>query len=156
MDRSKFAKGAWAKMVALYTASPSLSALRLELQDAHGADVVLALLLGLADRAGLSPVAEDLDRLRQVATDWQRNVVLPLRAVRRWQKRRIATDAEAALRERIKTVELEAERAEFDRLLAALATLDRGDSDGGSAGRYLRDLCVPESRIDALQTMLAI
>ncbi|MBL8224019.1 MAG: TIGR02444 family protein [Chromatiales bacterium] len=99
------------------------SAAALELQDRHGLDVnilLYCLWAGLVHRALLG---EDGVRAALVATRaWQAEVVLPLRAARRWLKGRVHPESElaAALRRRVADAELDAERGE-QALLAALA-----------------------------------
>lgn len=121
-----------------------VSARCLALQDAAGLDAPLALFClyaGLA-RGRLSP--EAAAAARRLSQAWGEAAVRPLRAARRAMKPRVAALEELGLeagefRERIKALELEAER----RLLAALAPLAaRADgAPGAAAARANLEAC---------------
>jgi uncharacterized protein (TIGR02444 family) len=101
----------WAFSTALY-AAPGVEAACLDLQERFGADVNLALFCvwaGPLDAAGLA-------RAAAAAAPVQRDLVLPLRAMRRALAR---GGEEAPLRAAVKAAELEAERLELARLAAA-------------------------------------
>lgn len=102
----------WEFSLAVYSRSGVPDAC-LELQDKHGADVnVVLFMLWVADR-GRRLSAEDIVGMVNLTADWQSEVVRPLRLARRFLKMP-ATEWQlqetAALRARIKTNELEAER----------------------------------------------
>lgn len=90
----------------------------IELQDRHGVDVNVLLFccwIGASGRGRLQ--AEELRKLTGRIANWQRDIVVPLRSVRR----RLAAgenlpiapdDAAAALRRRIADAEIEAEHVE--------------------------------------------
>lgn len=88
----------WDWAVAAY-ARPGVAEACLDLQDAHGQNVPL--LLWAIWRGG------DVDAAVALARSWEDEVIGPLRGVRRRLKAR--ADAEA-LRQKVKAVELEAER----------------------------------------------
>jgi len=101
---------------------PGVAAACLALQDEHGLDVNIVLLccwLGWSGRGRLdkaSLAAAD----RSVAA-WRREVIWPLRAVRRALKKR-PDAAAAALRRDVQTLELHAEREAQRLLLAGLGS----------------------------------
>lgn len=91
----------------------------LELQAA-GADVCLLLAGAWLERRASVCTAARLARLRQVSTDWQIEVVQPLRNLRQaWRGQAASDDALQALREQVKQLELEAEYIQLDRLQQA-------------------------------------
>jgi uncharacterized protein (TIGR02444 family) len=101
----------WAWSLEIY-ARPGVAEACLALQDRRGADVNLLLLgLWLATRGRTLP-PETAAALADQAATWQREVVRPLRDVRRGLKRRDGDPAVAALRREVAAVELAAERLE--------------------------------------------
>lgn len=114
----------WRFSLAVY-AAPGVAAHCLELQDRCGADVNVALALAWAGASGRGRLdAAGIARLDRVAAPLRNNVVGGLRAARRWLKPH-AADGEAAhlarLRNRIKELEIEAERCVQAALAARLA-----------------------------------
>ncbi|SDI91242.1 TIGR02444 family protein [Pseudomonas flavescens] len=105
----------WTFATTLY-ARPGVEAACLELQDA-GADVCL-LLAGLwLDSRDVAHGDEREARLRALAGTWQRQVVVPLRSLRQGWRDAAADDAAlATLRQRLKQLELDAERTQLERL----------------------------------------
>ncbi|MHA7817178.1 MAG: TIGR02444 family protein [Pseudohaliea sp.] len=106
----------WAGITALY-GEPGVAEACLVAQDEAGADVLLLLAAALMARRGVS-----LDgagpALAAAVEPWRSEVVRPLRALRRrWR----GLDGVEPLRERLKALELEAERAQFERLAPRLA-----------------------------------
>lgn len=105
----------------------------LALQDRHGADVNLLLFCcwaALAEGRPLSP--ERLQGAMDAVTDWQREVVVPLRAVRRRLRQpppAFADGDSAALRQTVKTAELDAERQELGELLRHATLAGHGASE---------------------------
>ncbi len=106
----------WDWAVAVY-ARPGVAEACLELQDTYGQNVPL--LLWAAWRGG------DVAAAVAMARQWEGEIAAPLRGVRRRLKGR--SDAEA-LRERVKAVELEAERT----LMAALEAVAGRVPDEGA------------------------
>lgn len=99
----------WAWSVEIY-ARPGVAEACLALQDLRGVDVNLLLLgLWLATRGRTLP-PETAATLAEQAATWQREVVRPLRDVRRGLKRREGDPAVAALRREVAAVEQAAER----------------------------------------------
>ncbi|MGN8274517.1 TIGR02444 family protein [Pseudomonas sp. SMN5] len=108
----------WKFSLDLY-ARPGVEQACLALQDA-GASVCL-LLCGLwLEQRGVACNEQRLLQLRQVAGPWDAEVIRPLRALRVAWKRNALQDADLrSLRERIKGLELEAERHLLERLETA-------------------------------------
>lgn len=91
----------------------------LSLQDTHGCDVNLLLFALWRQASGRDLEPSDLTRATTTARDWRAAAVEPLRALRRSLKPRAATDPDAeALRARVKSLELEAERLQQAKLAA--------------------------------------
>lgn len=107
----------WTFATTLY-ARPGVEAACLELQAA-GADVCL-LFCGLwLDSRGVAHDTEREAQLRYIAEPWQQEVVKPLRALRQvWREAAAQDSALSGLRERVKQLELEAERELLERLQA--------------------------------------
>lgn len=105
----------WNFAVRLY-ARPGVEDACLQLQEAGG-DVCLLLAGAWLQRRGVPCRAPYLKALQALAEPWQREVVAPLRQLRRDWRTAAAADAElATLRERIKQLELEAERLLLQRI----------------------------------------
>lgn len=126
----------WRFAVRLY-GEPGISDLCLELQDRHGVDVPLLLWaawVGVASGHALS--TDELAAAEGAVRLWRRDVVAPLRAVRRRLKQGplpiAPTAGSAALRDRLKTIELEAERLQLD-ALARHPVATTGSADAGGA-----------------------
>lgn len=105
----------WNFAVACY-AEPGVEKACLELQ-ALGLDVCLLLACSWLETRGARWDAQRLEALKQLSKDWQSAVVLPLRNLRQAWREQAAGDTELAdLRRRVKTLELDAERTQLDRL----------------------------------------
>ena len=148
-----FPARAWPDMVALYGGA-GIRELCGELQDVFDADIPLLLFLALADRAGMSADALHLEALTRSAAEWRVAAVKPLRALRTTLLESCRDPAESAFLDKIKHMELEAERLEVDRL--ARAFLPSTDAGRSLTALYLSELCVPShhaaaarARIDA-------
>ncbi|MGE8360679.1 TIGR02444 family protein [Pseudomonas sp.] len=97
---------------------PGIEAACLHLQG-EGADVCLLLCAAWLEqrKAAFGPVRAE--QLRQLTLPWQQEVVVPLRQIRqRWRTAALHDTALAALRERLKRLELDAEREQLERLAA--------------------------------------
>jgi uncharacterized protein (TIGR02444 family) len=109
----------WDFAVAVY-AAPGVPEACLALQDRHGCDVNVLLFAAWMSAVRCCPLSpgEIADAAASVE-DWHRDVVRPLRGVRRRLKSGpppAPDEATAALRTRIKSIEIEAERIELSRL----------------------------------------
>lgn len=118
-----------------FYARPGVEQACLKLQDRGGN--ICALLCGVwLDQRGIAFDAKRAGEIRQLATPWHDRVVGPLRAVRTQWKSAAETDEElSALRERLKGLELDAERE----LLVRLQRLVQGwpEQDPQEAGVWL-------------------
>jgi len=103
----------WSFALSMY-ARPGIEAACLRLQ-AQGADVCLMLCGAWLEQRGVIPTAERLQALRQIAGPWQTQVNAQ-------QDKPLA-----ALRERIKSMELEAERQLLMRLEELIETWSSGE-----------------------------
>ncbi|AZF08007.1 TIGR02444 family protein [Pseudomonas sp. R5-89-07] len=107
----------WSFALSTY-ARPGVEAACLRMQE-QGADVCLLLCGAWLEQRGVARLPERVVALQQLARPWRTNVVEPLREIRRQWRAMAQRDAQlAALREQIKTLELEAERALLTRLEA--------------------------------------
>lgn len=110
----------WTFSLGLY-ARPGVADACLVLQDRQGVDVNLLLFMLWAGQSGRRLSPTEVGALRDLTEDWRRDIVVPLRAVRRALRRPpAAVDAEAAahLRQDIKKVELASERLQQAALFA--------------------------------------
>ncbi|MEX5556262.1 TIGR02444 family protein [Pseudomonas rhodesiae] len=116
----------WSFALSMY-ARPGIEAACLRLQ-AQGADVCLVLCGAWLEQRGIIPTAERLQALRQIAGPWQTQVIEPLRQLRvQWRTNAQQDKPLAALRERIKSMELEAERQLLMRLEELIETWSSGE-----------------------------
>ena len=129
----------WDFSLSLY-GRPGVTEACLGLQDRHGLDVNLLLLCCWAGTEGRHLGAAEMACLRASAAAWQRQVVRPLRGVRRWLK--IQTEVPAGLAEplraAIKERELEAERIEQQHLYEALGGAAGDAAEDAAEGRAAR------------------
>jgi len=150
MTREEFTASVWDRIVARYLETPGLRELCLELQELYDADVIMALFLRAADDAGLSPSPEQITALRDAVSPWRGKVVKQLRSVRQWLKPRIDNDKSAAFRDKIKALELEAERFELEDICQSFNSMTSSpttDHRSAAARHYLEDLGADPIRI---------
>ncbi len=120
----------WEFSLALY-GRPGVAEACLRLQDGLGLDVNLLLFAcWAATEGGGAPSPAGWRRLVDGTAAWRSRVVGPLRGVRRFLKDEAATPGAAALRERVKALELDAEHAQQ---LAIAALAGPGDAGTGDA-----------------------
>lgn len=115
----------WRFSVSAYE-SPDVSGACLALQDRFGADVNLLLLCCWLGLHGVSLDQAGIARLNDLVKAWRDEVVVPLRSLRRRLKTALGVvlpDQSAAVREAVKSVELDAERIEQEVLYRALESL---------------------------------
>ncbi|WP_264310790.1 TIGR02444 family protein [Pseudomonas putida] len=87
--------------------------------QALGGDVCLLLCATWLQARGVAANDERAQALRNIAAPWQREVVTPLRGLRQQWRTAAHTDTQlAALREQLKGLELQAEKALLERLQA--------------------------------------
>ncbi|KGE04027.1 TIGR02444 family protein [Pseudohaliea rubra] len=141
----------WAGITALY-AEPGVAEACIAAQDEAGADVLLLLAAALQARRGVSLAGRGA-ALAAAVGPWRSEVVGPLRALRRRWRGLAGVEP---LRERLKALELEAERAQWERMLPQL-----GGTPGEAGPALLREnlaVVAPglaAGRRDALATVLA-
>ncbi|MCP1513503.1 TIGR02444 family protein [Pseudomonas rhodesiae] len=143
----------WSFALSMY-ARPGIEAACLRLQ-AQGADVCLMLCGAWLEQRGVIPTAERLQALRQIAGPWQTQVIEPLRQLRvQWRTNAQQDKPLAALRERIKSMELEAERHLLMRLEELIETWSSGER--ADQQRWLERLAAEDAANldhDALQQL---
>ncbi|MFB4392754.1 MULTISPECIES: TIGR02444 family protein [unclassified Pseudomonas] len=134
----------WNHALALY-ARPGVENACLSLQELGG-DVCLLLCATWLQRRQVPASVLRAQELRDIAEPWQRNVIGPLRALRREWRGPARGDVQlTTLRERVKTLELDAERTLLTRLQAHAQQWPA--SPGGPTGDWLEWL-VPEQAGD--------
>lgn len=110
----------------------------LKLQDLHGVDVNVMLFgLWLAS-TGRALARADMRAIVDAMDNWKKNVVVPLRGVRRLLKDPVAASGKAggafapegvmALRDQLKAIELEAERLQQEALFALRPVAQWGET----------------------------
>lgn len=105
----------WNYALSLY-AMPGVEAACLDLQE-QGADVCLLLCATWLQARSIGVQDDRIEALRTCAEPWQRDVVSPLRSLRKqWREAALADEHLAALREQLKKLELTAERSLLERL----------------------------------------
>jgi uncharacterized protein (TIGR02444 family) len=115
----------WSFALSIY-ARPGMEAACLRLQ-AQGADVCLMLCGVWLEQRGVILTDERVQALKHIAGPWQTQVIEPLRQLRvQWRASAQHDQPLAALRERIKSMELEAERHLLMRLEGLAETWPSG------------------------------
>ena len=142
----------WSFALSTYARS-GCEAACLRLQE-QGADVCLLLCGAWLEQRGVTPSAERMQALVQIAGPWQAHVVGPLRQVRtQWRAMAQQDEGLAGLREQVKALELEAERALLARLEAVAQAWPIGESEGQQG--WLEGLATEAANLDhdALQQL---
>jgi uncharacterized protein (TIGR02444 family) len=133
----------WRFSLEIY-ARPGVAPACLGLQDRLGLDVNLLLFLCWRGGLGLAVDADELADLMARAALWQSRVVRPLREVRRALKGQETVDRQAgeSLRQRVKELELEAERLEQAMLRESVerASQQPLEDQGAGARRAARNI----------------
>jgi uncharacterized protein (TIGR02444 family) len=107
----------WSFALSTY-ARPGVEAACLRLQE-QGADVCLLLCGAWLEQRGVALEPERMRTLQQLARPWQAQVIEPLRQLRvQWRAKAQQDEQLATLRERVKALELDAERQLLTRLEA--------------------------------------
>lgn len=129
----------WRFSLALYGA-PGVAEACLGLQDRHGADVNVVLLILWRAVQGREVPEPAMKAVLAVSRDWQAQVVGPVRAARRSARRAMAASPAAAdLYPRLKQAELACEHAE-QMALAALLPQDAATGGGARADGRLAEI----------------
>ncbi|QJP06554.1 TIGR02444 family protein [Pseudomonas multiresinivorans] len=137
----------WSYALKLY-ARPGVEAACLSLQEGGG-DVCLLLASAWLGSTGVAFSPSRMSALECTAREWREEVIVPLRSLRQRWRQSAKQDAELApLRERIKQLELEAEKVLLGRLEAVARGWPRGEAQelvywleaaAGEAGGLRRD-----------------
>ena len=132
----------WSFATTLY-AHPGVERACLQLQG-EGADVCLLLCAAWLQERTVACTAQRCLTLKTLATPWQLDVVTPLRQLRQsWRANAAHDDALKALREQVKSLELNAERVLLERLEKVAADWPSGAAEGDwlteLAGQHDRD-----------------
>ena len=140
----------WRFAEALYQ-RPGVEAACLLLQT-QGADVCLLLCAAWLERRQIACTNERSAALRALAQPWQQQVVMPLRQLRQsWREQAQSDNALMQLRERIKQLELEAEREQLERLAAC--TQNWPSNAANAPLNWLESLAPQPGNRDALQAL---
>lgn len=137
----------WSYALKLY-ARPGVETACLALQEG-GADVCLVLAAAWLGSTGVAFAASRMSELESTAQGWREEVIVPLRSLRQRWRETAKQDAELApLRERIKQLELEAEKVLLGRLETVAMDWPRSEAEdlarwleaaSGVAGGLRRD-----------------
>ncbi|NVZ19172.1 TIGR02444 family protein [Pseudomonas costantinii] len=145
----------WSFALSTYARS-GCEAACLRLQE-QGADVCLLLCGAWLEQRGVAPTPERIQALKQIAGPWQTRVIEPLRQVRvQWRAMAQQDEQLAALRERVKALELGAERQLLTRLEALAQVWPTGEVRGQQ--RWLEGLATEAANLDhdALQLLRVV
>lgn len=146
----------WSFALSTYARSGCESAC-LRLQE-QGADVCLLLCGAWLEQRAVAATAERMQVLKQIAGPWQTHVIKPLRQVRmQWRAMAQQDEELAGLRERVKALELDAERQLLARLEALAQTWPTGDA--GDRRGWLEGLAAEDAANldhDALQQLRVV
>ncbi|WP_456020544.1 TIGR02444 family protein [Pseudomonas protegens] len=141
----------WSFSLAVY-AHPGVEDACLQLQTA-GANVCLLLCGVWLEQRGVTCDEQRINALQALTTPWDTEVVQPLRTLRmRWKTRAVDDAVLKGMREQIKSLELEAERALLSRLEGVAQEWTRNDT---GAMTWLEDLAgtAANPNRDALQVL---
>ncbi|MFV3304920.1 TIGR02444 family protein [Pseudomonas sp. NY15181] len=118
----------WSYALKLY-ARPGVEPACLSLQES-GVDVCLLLASAWLGDAGVAFEPARMSVLESAARDWREEVIVPLRSLRqRWREPARQDAALAPLRERLKQLELEAEKVLLERLEDVAKDWPRGEAE---------------------------
>lgn len=132
----------WPFALACY-ARPDVEAACLELQAA-GADICLLLTAAWLEQRAVGHTPERQAQLWTTASSWQRDVVQPLRKLRQgWREQAAADTALHGLRERVKQLELDAERTLLERLETVTEPWPKEEKSSDWLGPLCRTLPLP-------------
>ncbi|MDH0302554.1 MULTISPECIES: TIGR02444 family protein [unclassified Pseudomonas] len=119
----------WNHALALY-ARPGVEAACLALQE-RGGDVCLLLCATWLQARGVAADEQRVLALQALAGPWQREVIVPLRTLRKQWRQQASGDRQLnALRERVKDLELQSERTLLERLQSLAGDWASGTSEG--------------------------
>ncbi len=130
----------WHFMERIY-AAPGVATACLRLQDRNGVDVPLLLASIYAAGTGCPVGSEEVQRFDRICADWRREVIHPLRRVRRRMKQSEwmqTLEPAPEFRENVKRLELRGEQIQVLMLWQAIEELSRGSSDPKGDGTAYR------------------
>ena len=137
----------WSYALQLY-ARPGVEAACLSLQEG-GADVCLLLASTWLGSTGVAFSPARISALESAARNWRDQVIVPLRSLRQqWREAAQQDAALAGLRERLKQLELDAEKVLLEQLESVAKDWPRGEAEdlsrwldaaAGDAGSLRRD-----------------
>lgn len=120
----------WNFALNLY-ARPGVEAACLQWQD-QGGDVCLLLCAAWLNTRAVVPSEQRVQALRELAEVWQADVIKPLRSLRQQWRNTATQDPQlASLREKVKGLELEAERVLLERLQGICESWTASTEPGG-------------------------
>lgn len=127
----------WTFTLAVYQ-KDGVSPACIALQDRLGLDVNFLLLCLYAGSRGRALSADDFARIEERVAPWRKNVIHPLRAVRRWLKEQQLLDKAPSdqLRRGVLGHEIESEGVQ-QRLMEAAVAIPEGASSASTAARNL-------------------
>ena len=127
----------WTFTLAVYQ-KDGVSPACIALQDRLGLDVNFLLLCLYAGSRGRALSADDFARIEECVAPWRKNVIHPLRAVRRWLKEQQLLDKAPSdqLRRGVLGHEIESEGVQ-QRLMEAAVAIPEGASSASTAARNL-------------------
>ncbi|EMD99946.1 TIGR02444 family protein [Pseudomonas stutzeri] len=118
--------------------------------QSQGVDVCVLICAAWLEARGVACNQERMSALEEVAAPWRRRVVEPLRELRQaWRSPAEQDDALRELREALKTLELQAERNQLERLQMA----SREWSASAGANQWLSAVAPKGSCRAALETL---
>lgn len=127
----------WSFALACY-ARPGVEEACLDLQAA-GADVCLLLTCAWLECRGITHADARLQELNNISEEWRALVVAPLRTLRMaWRQPAVADADLAGLRARVKSLELDAEHLQLQRLQSAT----EGWPSAGNPADWINRACV--------------
>ncbi|HLJ19788.1 MAG TPA: TIGR02444 family protein [Stellaceae bacterium] len=128
----------WSFTLAVYQ-KEGVSPACIALQDRLGLDVNFLLLCLYAGSRGRALGADDVARLEERVAPWRKNVLHPLRAVRRWLKEQQLLEKAPSdqLRRGVLGYEIESEGVQ-QRLMEAAVTISEGASSAETAAGNLK------------------
>ena len=125
----------WTFSLRLY-GQPGVPPACIQLQEKSGVDVNVLLFCLFAAKSGRALDVGDVRKIIAAVDPWKAGAVMPIRAARVFLREPppvVDADAAAALRQRIKAVELEAERLQQEGLYRTFPTAILGTSSPASA-----------------------
>jgi uncharacterized protein (TIGR02444 family) len=151
----------WAFSLEVY-GDKALAAACIDLQDRHGLDVNMLLFALFAASRGTALSRADIERLDAAVDPWRRNVVRPLRGVRRWlrDEAHAAADRASGLRRGVLEREIESEAFQQE-LMERTVPTGEGSGDPHAAADNLMHYvgfagATPDEKtLDELATLLA-